>query len=336
MEASMKNVICGLFLSGLPLLAGAQAGAPGGKASARFGVREAQLLAPAQPSKPSVRVDCGNPAAKVRTIADGLATIGDERPATLLVSGTCRENVLVQGLDHVTVQGNPTATIDGGADPSLVAVTISDSRSIQLTSLAVTGGGIGVACVVQSLCRLTQVTVQNSLGTGVSVGVRSEANIDDSVIQNSAGAGLSVRGGTGNLGDVTIAGNAASGVQLDLGGGFLAVSGGSISGNGGNGITAIAANFVFLGGATVSDNAGDGVALQAGSTANLRGSEISGNAGHQVRIGDLSSAVFGNFNAVFGTTSPDVVCDPVFSATRGLSGLSGTTTNCPPELPPTP
>ena len=332
----MKTVICGLFLSGLPLLADAQSPMLAGNASAKFGVREALARVSPRPSKASIHVDCGNPTAKVRTIADGLAMIGDERPATLLVSGTCRENVLIQGLDRVTIQGNPTATIDGGTDPNLVAVTIWDSRAIQLTSLTVTGGGIGVACFIQSLCRFSQLTVQNSLGDGVSIGVRSEANIETSVIENSAGAGLSIRGGTGNLGDVSIVGNVGGGVQLDLGGGFLAVSGGTVSDNGGNGITAIAGNFVFLGGATVSRNAGDGVALQTGSTANVRGSEISGNAGHQFRIGDLSSVVFRDFMTVFGTTFPDVVCDPVFSATRGLGGLAGATTNCPAELPPTP
>lgn len=330
----MKNVICCLLLSGLPVLADAQSTMLAGNASARIGVREAR--ASSQPSRANIHVDCSNAAAKFRTIADGLAIIGDERPATLFVSGTCRENVVIQGLDRVTIQGNPTATIDGGTDPSLVAVTISDSRGIQLVSLTVTGGGIGVACFTQSLCRFSQMTVQNSLGDGVSVGLRSEANIENTVIENSAGAGLSVRGGTGNLGDVTIVGNAAGGVQLGLGGGFLAVSGGSISENGGNGITASAANFVFLGGATVSRNSGDGVALQAGSTANVRGSEVSGNADHQFRIGDLSSVVFGDFNTVFGTTFPDVVCDPVFSGTRGFGGLAGATTNCPAELPPGP
>jgi hypothetical protein len=39
------------------------------------------------------------------------------------------------------------------------------------------GGGIGVACVNQSLCRLSSVTVQDSAGDGVSVGVRSHAGI---------------------------------------------------------------------------------------------------------------------------------------------------------------
>jgi hypothetical protein len=135
---------------------------------------------------------------------------------------------------------------------------------------------------------------------------------------------------------VTIAGNAGRGVRLGLGGGFLAVSGWSVVDNGGNGITAAAASFVFLGGATVSRNAGDGVVLQAGSTARVAGSEISSNAGHQLRIAELSSAVFGTFDAVFGATFPDVVCDPPFSATRGLAGLVGTSTNCPAEPPPAP
>jgi parallel beta helix pectate lyase-like protein len=333
----MKNVLCGLLVAVLPLVAHSVSPALPDRITSRVDTREAAALASATVEKVGIHVDCSNVAAKVHTIADGLKAIGDAGPSVLLVSGTCRENVVIEGLDRVTIQGNPTATLDGGADPSAVALTISDSRSIQLTSLNITGGGIGVACFNQSLCRMSQVTIQDSLGDGVSVGVRSQANIVSSVIQNSAGTGLVVgSGGAGNLGDVAIVGNASGGVRLGFGGGLVAVSGGSVSDNGGNGITAPGASVVFLGGATVSRNAGDGLALQAGSTATVRGSEISSNAGHQVRIGDLSSAVFGNFNAVLGTTFPDVVCDPVFSATRGFGNLAGTTTNCPAELAPTP
>lgn len=54
--------------------------------------------------------------AKIKTIKAGLAQLPAIGPSTLLVSGTCQENVLIQGYQFLTVQGNPMATIDGGRD----------------------------------------------------------------------------------------------------------------------------------------------------------------------------------------------------------------------------
>lgn len=289
------------------------------------------------PSKRTVAVSCGNPAAKVQTLADGLKLIGDDRPATLLVSGTCRENVVIEGMDRVTLQGNPTATIDGGADPGSFTVRITDSRSIELTSLTITGGGMGVLCGGQSLCRLAGLTVQNSLAFGIFVGIRSHADIADTVIRNSADIGMQLSGGASASTDgLSVVGSATEGIRLGLGAGFLLMSGGSVSGNGGNGITVNTAGLVVLLGAAVTGNAGDGLALRLGSTARIGDSTVSANGGHQVRIGDLSSARFEGTSAVSGANFPDVVCDPVYSATRGFGTLVGTTTNCPAEQAPNP
>jgi hypothetical protein len=67
-----------------------------------------------------LRVECGNPKAPLKSIGAGLKLVGNLAPATLLISGTCHENVVIQGLDSITLQGNPTATIDGGSDPDVV------------------------------------------------------------------------------------------------------------------------------------------------------------------------------------------------------------------------
>ena len=311
-------------------------GAPRGRGESTTG------KAALQKDRNMVKVECSNPVARVRSIAAGLNQLGDERPATLLISGTCHENVSIATLDHVTLQGNPTATIDGGSDPSMGAVEIADAQDITLSNLTITGGGEGVGCFGQSYCNLLQVTIENSLGDGVGVGVRCHLNLVDSVVQNNAGPGISQGAGSVNFFGGLIANNSGDGISM-RNGSYLGVSAGTvypaatIQGNAGNGITAQSHSTLALA-ATITGNGGDGVTLQGGSEMTTNGSSIANNGGHQVRIGDLSFVRFAGFhsNTIFGANAPDVVCDPQFSATRQFSNLTGTTTNCPAELPPTP
>jgi hypothetical protein len=290
-----------------------------------------------------IRVDCGSSTAKVKTIAAGLNLLGNLHPAVLLLSGTCHEDVLIEGLADITLQGNPTATIDGGTDPNTATVLILGSQNIALNNLTITGGGEGVGCIRESYCTLTRVTIHDSIGDGA--GVSSGAHLDflDCLIQNNADTGLNVGHGTANFVGGRISGNASDGVLVRVGGIFAAAPADendntTIQNNGGNGIRASLHNTVNLQSAVITDNAVDGVTLQLGSAMNAQSSNISNNGGHQVRIGDLSVARFsgGSTNKVTGVNFPDVVCDPQFSATRQLSNAPGATTNCPAELPPTP
>ncbi len=293
-------------------------------------------------NKGVVYVDCSNPLAKVKTIAAGLSLLTDARPAVLFITGTCHEDVVIAGLDRVTLQGNPAATIDGGSDPSVGTVEISDSNDISLVNLTITGGGEGVGCFGQSLCRLFQVTVQNSLADGIGVGNNCFLGLLDSVIQNNSDVGILLGAGHVAFFGGVVSGNSSHGVIVGNGG-SLGLGGGtvyadvSIQNNGGNGITALHSS-VNLNPGMITGNSGDGVSLQGESAINMIGSTITSNLGHQVRIGDLSFARFTGYlsNTVSGGNSPDVVCDPVYSTTRRFSNLSGTTTNCPAELPPAP
>jgi hypothetical protein len=290
-----------------------------------------------------LRVECSNPRAPLKTIGAALKLVGHGLPTTLLVSGTCHENVEIQGLTNVTLQGNPTATIDGGSDPNSIAVDLSSSQNIALNNLTITGGGVGLNCVALSDCALTQVTIQNSQGVGANVNGGAHLAMLDCVIQNNADVGLSVGAGTASLIGGQITGNGSDGVSMRFGGIFTAApadvnDNATIQNNSGNGIRASLHNTVTLNTAVITGNGADGVTLQLGSAMNMLASSITNNGGHQVRIGDLSVARFsgGPSNTVTGANFPDVVCDPQFSATRQLSNAPGVTTNCAAELPPAP
>lgn len=289
------------------------------------------------------RVECGNPKAPLHSIGAALKLAVNSAPATLLISGTCHENVVIQGLNNVTLQGNPTATIDGGSDASVGTVAIVGSLNISLNKLTLTGGGQGVGCIGVSYCLLNQLTIEKTLGDGADVQAAARLEIVDSVIQNNAGAGLGVAG-VGAFFGGAISGNGSDGVTL-RNGGFFATNPGnltatvSIQNNSGDGIRTTLHNTVNLNSAIITGNTGDGVTLQIGSAMIMLTSSITNNGGHQVRIGDLSVARFAGFqsNTITGANSPDVVCDPQFSATRQLTANApGATTNCPAELSPTP
>ncbi len=297
----------------------------------------------------TVNVDCSNPKAKVKTIAAGLAQVPTAGPSTLLVSGTCHENVTIQGYNLLTVQGNPTATIDGGTDPNLGTFDIGRS-SVNLNNLIISGGGAGVECFWLCSAVMDHVTIQDSLGFGLVVQRQSFARLNMGTIEHNAFTGVSVEESTLVLRGGTIQANGTvdeggDGVTVGTSGTLYVFPDDSgtvpsiIQNNPyGNGISVANNSTVRVNGATISGNGGDGIGLNAGSVAQIRITTITANGNHGVRIGDLSIARFQGGNSISGNTGSEVVCDPQFSTTRGIGNLSlpEGETNCPAEVPTNP
>ncbi|MBZ5545091.1 MAG: right-handed parallel beta-helix repeat-containing protein [Acidobacteriia bacterium] len=291
----------------------------------------------------TVTVDCRGHKANIKTIKDGLAQLPAIGPSTLLVSGTCHENVLIQGYQFLTVQGNPTATIDGGTDINHDAVDIFSSSEVALNNFTITGGGLGVWCGNQSLCRLNNLTVENALDVGIYVGIRSILYVGDSTVQNNAELGL----GTNVAGVLVVSGTMVqgngAGIYVSHGGDLLVGNSETLptliqNNAGGSGIATGFNATMRLDSGTISGNGGDGVQLAGGSAGAFWNITITGNSGHGVRIGDLSYAQFGAEAQITGNRDPDVVCDPEHSATRGIQNVKNNegTTNCPEEPPTKP
>jgi len=279
----------------------------------------------------TIKVDC-NKKGSINTTLAMLSRAGKTRDISLLVSGTCHENVTIEALENLSLQGNPTATIDGSVNPDLATVTIGRSVNIALSNLTIIGSNlVGVDCESFTYCSLTEVTLQNNdVGANAADGARLA--ITNSTIQNNTEGGVELGFGSAYLNGGSIVGNGGDGVILGKDATLTTAGRLTIQNNNGNGITTEQHNTIGLGATTITGNTGDGISLRMASTLIVSGSTISNNAGHQVRIGDLSIAQFNHNN----TVTPDVVCDPVYSATRGIGNLIGTTTNCPAELPPTP
>jgi hypothetical protein len=267
---------------------------------------------------------------KKETIHKALKLLADSNPNgpnTVTVSGSCRENVLIQSMDRLTLITRNGASITDRSKGSLTVVDIEDSHSVTVRGFTINGftinGGAGVACGTASVCYLTGNTIQGGgLGVGMSGG--SHAFLESNVIQNSY-RGADVVGSQMFSSNDVFQGNADKGViafgaaayfeasnssflnnyvGIEAAGGTVLLVGGTISGNGGNGMTLVGGASVVFRGPTITGNGWDGVYLEDGSFA-----------------GFLAANITGNLSGL------DVECFPQFPITHFVARTGGIT-NC--------
>ncbi len=277
----------------------------------------------------TVKVRCG---ASTSGINSALSRLDPTGPNTVIVSGTCRENVVIQSFDRLNLQAAPSGAnindMSGGNDPT---IAILDSQRVALQGFTVNGGSPGILCGDNSLCRFSQNTVQGAADNGIIVS-RSKSSFVGDVIQNNPFRGLVLREqSTAVISGVTLQGNSNAGADVHDGS-FLYSFGATVQNNG-FGLRAEESTLrIEL--TTISNNSLDGVQLQEGSNAwfsTVSGPNVVTGSGFQdVSVNDLSFASFDPGNVITGSLQPpDVVCNPQFSATRGaITNIGGGTTNC--------
>jgi hypothetical protein len=249
---------------------------------------------------------------------------------TILVSGTCNENVVIQSLDNLTLTAQGGASINDSSGGNADVVDIGDSRRVSIRGFTINGGANGVVCSGASLCRFNGNTVQGSVNYGVVVN-SAQATFNGDTLQNHGGRGLSVTDhGTAQAFGISVHGN-GDGVVLNSGG-YAVIGNSTIQDNQRFGILASNHSTVRCLPCTITNNANDGVRFQKASEGSFDfgGNTITGNGGAGVTLLDLSFASFDPEDNITGNLSgTDVVCNPQFSATRGaLTNIGGGTTNC--------
>jgi hypothetical protein len=255
-----------------------------------------------------------------------LALVHLPGPHTLSVVGSCRENIVIQSVDHLTLIAKNGASITDRSGGTLAVVDIEDSHSVTLQGFSINGGSAGVSCGTSSVCYLTGNAVQDVLGVGVSVSGGSHAFLESNVIQNCAGAGSSVSDGSQMFSSNDVFQSNAQGVIVGAGVYFVASNSSFL--NNGIGIVASASNLLLHGG-TISGSIGNGMTLLADSTAIFRdGTTVTSNGGEGVHLEDASFAGFQNAT-VTGNNSGglDVDCAPQFTITHFVDRTGGVT-NC--------
>jgi hypothetical protein len=254
-----------------------------------------------------------------------LATANPQGPNMITVSGSCRENILIQGMDRLTLITKNGGSITDRSNGSLAVVDIEDSHSVTLQGFTINGGAGGVNCGSASVCYLTGNTIEDGAGTGVGVGRGSHAFLESNVIQNSAGRGSTVEDGSQMFSSNDLfQGNAAQGIVVN--GAYFVASNSSFLSNGG-GMQAIASNLLLHGG-TISGSIGNGMTMVAGSTAVFRdGTTVTGNGGDGVHLEDASFAGFQSATVTGNLSGLDVNCAPQFTITHFVARTGGIT-NC--------
>src|ERR1700691_4890064 len=94
---------------------------------------------------------------KKETIREALKLLlaaNPQGPNTLVVSGNCRENILIQSMERLTLITKRGATITDRSNGTSAVVDIEDSHSVTLKGFTINGGSEGVTCGTSSICYL--------------------------------------------------------------------------------------------------------------------------------------------------------------------------------------
>ena len=281
---------------------------------------------PARGAEPAVL--CGGKV-PFTTIQSALKFVNPSIRNTIIVSGTCNENVLIRGFDHLTLKAKPGATINDASGGTGSVLDIEQSGDVTVEGFKINGGAIGIFCSRFSTCTINGNTVQGAASAGIQF-VQSKGTLDTNTLQND-GLGLavlessSVRTFGGNL----IQNNSNDGVGVDTGGSFASF-GDTIRDNGGSGI-GLNHGFALLLGTSVTGNSANGVTVLSRSAVDFESADVVTNNGASgIFLRDLSYVEFRGTSTITGNFSGlDVACFPQFPATRGaLTNTGGGITNC--------
>lgn len=273
-------------------------------------------------------VDCSK-----KSLQGEIDKLAKEVPNIVTISGTCTEDIVVDGFVDLTLVGTVgagiTATVFDNLDPgnSTLALLVENSK-VTVETLTINAGIEGVACRNRSACTIRNATIQGGWN-GMSLQDQSAGDIlGSTTIQDSLGVGLGIFGastvnmraeprGEGLPGPV-ISGHGdgfGSGIGvLMLDGSFLRTDDVTISGNE-TGVFAIRDINLKMFGGEVSGSTFDGIDVSNGSTAQIR-TTVSDNLGTGITLGPLTFAqIFSDFSG----NGSDVVCFHVTSISQPSS-----------------
>ena len=203
---------------------------------------------------------------------------------TLLVVGTCNENVVIGEQHHdITLECPGTATING---PSATSPTITiRGRNITIKNFAgaggITGGSNGILVTRGGTARIEGNIIENTGSRGISVTQHSFARIIDNTIQNNTSDGVAV--------------SDTSSARIGfLSGSDTVARPNTITGNGSRGIRVRRGSYARIVGNDISNNSNDGVDVRSGSYAHISDNDIDGNGDDGIEVGRLSGVQLGS------------------------------------------
>jgi len=271
----------------------------------------------------TVNVDC----AAGDTIARALTKGDDRKSLTILISGTCNENVVVNRSDIKLAAGASGATL-AGPDATLDTIRVTGSR-VTIDGITVTGGRNGITGDGAAGLIVQNAVVQGTGRTGIAYVHGASGIVDHVVVQNnSVRDGIAIESAYAAVINSQITLNGRHGIGVfDSGGARIGVdnasnaAGNVISGNTVNGIHIVFGSSAFIGMNQIIGNGnpiGSGINLSSASADIVGGNTITGNNGTGINLRS-SSAVIGDAN--FGLTTINTISGNGNPTSQG--GVSG-------------
>jgi len=211
----------------------------------------------------TIQVDCSS--------ASLQAAIDKAKPGdTLVVSGTCKENLVIhEEVARITLDGQGKATIDG---PDAGKRTIEvRGRGITIKGFTVTGGSSGINVTVGGQAVIDGNTVQGAAGSGILVTRTSHSWIVNNTVQNNGRHGI------------VIGGSSYAFVGL-LSPSDKTASPNIVQNNGRNGIALAYSSAARIVGNTIRNNKRAGISVSRASQADISNNTIDGNGRNGIMI----------------------------------------------------
>jgi copper-binding protein NosD len=213
---------------------------------------------------------------------------------TLIISGTCNENLLLSSLtgqyNGLTFDGQGTATI-AGPDHTLNVIELVGVSGFTIRGLTITGGNDGLSINTGSVVAIDTVVVQSTGRHGIHFQRGSTMGyVVNSTIQNNPGNGIvinensyvrvgftdGVGASQGATGPCVIQNNGGFGVRIQRGASARLYTN-TISNNGNNGINIESASYAEVASNVIEGNGKNGIAVTENSTLHLGNSSGSKN-----------------------------------------------------------
>jgi parallel beta-helix repeat protein len=245
-------------------------------------------------------VDCGKEDAGALQRAIDRARPGD----TILVSGTCHENLTVHaGKDQITLDGGGTAIIDG-PDATLNTISARGVRDIRVTGFTITGGRAGISIDRGASALVDGNTIDHAGRFGIIVGGWSTANIINNTIQNNPTHGINVTGNSFvfigfRTADDTVA------------------SPNTIRDNGVHGINVTFSSSARIAGNAISNNLRNGINIERASQATVSDNDLDGNGQNGIFVTENGGANLGSDTGAGIFEAPNRT-----SVNNGVRGIS--------------
>jgi len=189
---------------------------------------------------------------------------------TLLVTGTCNENLVVGEEFHgITLDGQGLAAINGDSSANAVTVT---GNGITIRGFVITGGAPQAIAVTDGgTAVIDGNTIQFAARNGITVFRGSSANIVNNVIQNNGLAGIAIQStSTARIGWSGPPNNRVSAPN-------------TIQNNGAEGVQVYRGSSAQIFSNTIQNNSSHGVFVDRNSQAEIAACTITGNAGDGIR-----------------------------------------------------